>query len=370
MNRLVFLAFAQLGLLDGGRLCNARSLKASKEEKAPKAPKSVKGAKDSKVAKSGKACEEFPIKAGSTFNSANICAGKKVELPNIKCVIDEVENPVVNQTRFALGSAEQAGANVTKGYQGEMDVGIREPILVPYYMEGMCPVNVHWHLGSEHLSVGQYDENGKGPAPKAAGGHRKLAENIRQGLKCHHYDATDEKFTKTYGWKYCTGMHVGETYEVHWPHSNMGECGTPNQYQSPFYDGVFCKFGTTEFPADLSKSKIGVQAQIFTIVNDEAYYYPDLMKGMIVDGDLGGDVAKYTGSTTGDSRNNTECSQYTGITWQVDRECHLISASSFDKMCKDMGNQRDDMSSDFYPHGSREVVADHLAANNQVRNLR
>ena len=63
--------------------------------------------------------------------------------------------------------------------------------------------------------------------------------------------------------------------------------------------------------------KIGVQAQVFTVVNDEAYYYPDLIRGMIVDGEKGQDISKYTGSTTGTSRNNEICSMYTPITWQV-----------------------------------------------------
>merc|ERR1711918_268302 len=111
--------------------------------------------------------------------------------------------------------------------------------------------------------------------------------------------------------------------------------------------------------------KIGVQSQTFTIVNDEHYYYPDLIRGMIVDGEMGSDIAKYTGSTTGTSRDNEVCSRYTPITWQVDRKCHMISASTFDKMCADMKAQRDDMSSDLHAHGSRELVADHLAANNR-----
>merc|ERR1719262_1176544 len=111
--------------------------------------------------------------------------------------------------------------------------------------------------------------------------------------------------------------------------------------------------------------KIGVQGQVFTIVNDEKYYYPDLIRGMIVDGDYGADIAKYTGSTTGTSRSNEICSRYTPITWQVDRKCHLISASSFDKMCADMKSQVDDMSPDLVAHGARELVADNIAANNQ-----
>ncbi len=291
----------------------------------------------------------------------NICAGTKVDLPNIQCFIDEigVDEPQLNE--FALGAQEQSGVNVTKGYQGDLDVGAREPISKPYWQEGLCPVNVHWHLGTEHLSVGEYDENGHGPSDHD--GHRSLAGEVRPGYQCHHYDHTQPRFTEEYDWKHCVGMHVGETYEVHWPHSNMGACETPNQFQTPFYDGVFCNFATV-FESDLTGAKIGVQGQIFTIVNDESYYYPDLIRGMVVDGDMGTDVAKYTGSTTGTTRDNEVCSQYTGITWQVDRKCHMVSASSFDKMCADMKAQRDDMSDDLYPHGSRELVDDALAANN------
>jgi hypothetical protein len=37
-------------------------------------------------------------------------------------------------------------------------------------------------------------------------------------------------------------------------------------------------------------------------------------------------------------------------------------------MCADMKAQRDDMSDDLYAHGSRELVDDALAANNQKDN--
>ena len=95
-------------------------------------------------------------------------------------------------------------------------------------------------------------------------------------------------------------------------------------------------------------NNVGVQSQTFTVVNDENYYYPDLFKGMMVAGDYGSDIAYYTGSTAGTSRDNDICSAYSPITWQVDRKCHLISASSFDKMCADMKAQVDDMSKDLY----------------------
>merc|ERR1719313_300281 len=90
---------------------------------------------------------------------------------------------------------------------------------------------------------------------------------------------------------------------------------------------------------------------------------------MIVDGEMWKHVTKYTGSTTGTSRDNTICSFYTPITWQVDRKCHLISASTFDKMCADMKTQRDDMSDDLHAHGSRELVLSKFAADNHQRRL-
>jgi hypothetical protein len=283
----------------------------------------------------------------------NYCVGKKPTLENYSCIKDGVVN-----------ATEQAGANVTKGYNGLLETSAT-PITTSYYEAGLCPVNVHWHVGAEHYSAGEFDEHGSGPSD--VNEHRRLAGKVREGFQCNQYDENDAKFTKAFNWQHCLDMEVGQTYEVHWPHSKMGACGTPNQYQTPFYDGVFCNIDLL----DLSNThgQIGVQAQVFTIVNDEDYYYPDLMRGMIVDGELGSDVAMYTGSTTGTTRDNEICSAYSPITWQVDRKCHLVSASTFDKMCADMKAQRDDMSEDLHAHGSRELVADELAANNHA-NLR
>mmetsp|Transcript_5495 Transcript_5495/g.9981 ORF Transcript_5495/g.9981 Transcript_5495/m.9981 type:complete len:379 (+) Transcript_5495:44-1180(+) len=302
-------------------------------------------------------------KASSSFFANiqdNTCAGAKLAFDNALCADLEV--------------APQSGANVTKGYVGNVDMGDIKPNTNPYYKSSMCPVNVHWHLGSEHYSYGEFDENGDGPhgnqpRPDWAGRARDLAEGkVRDGFRCHHYDKNDPKFTAPYNWQHCIGMEVGETYEVHWPHSSVGACGTANQYQTPFYDGVFCNLDMDSF-LTLSKqdiaSNVGVHGQVFTIVNDESYFYPDMIRGMIVDGDMGADVHYYTGSTTGTTRNNEMCSQYAPITWQVDRKCHMISASSFDKLCLDMKMQRDDMSGDLHAHGSRELVHDDYVANNQ-----
>lgn len=164
-------------------------------------------------------------------------------------------------------------------------------------------------------------------------------------------------------------MEVGQTYEVHWPHSAVGACGTPSQYNTPFYDGVFCNIDMATFEAlteqEVAKA-VGVQGQVFTVVNDESFFRPNLMRGMIVDGELGKDLAIYTGSSTGAARSNSVCSPYSPITWQVDRKCHLISASSFDLMCAEMKMQRSDMTYDLIAHGARPLVETALVADNQA----
>eukprot|EP00804_Cyclotella_cryptica_P005775 CCRYP_000099-RA/>CCRYP_000099-RA protein AED:0.01 eAED:-0.00 QI:213/0.66/0.25/1/0.66/0.5/4/0/333 len=293
---------------------------------------------------------------------ANVCAGKGVSLTSLVCVNMDPGHP-------------QAGGNVTKGFQGSYEMSGIQPLTTMFHLvAGMCPVNVHWHLGTEHYSYGQYDENGNGPngnipRPEWADSVRRL-QNEEPGFRCHHYNPSDPKFTKEYEWKHCLNMEVGETYEVHWPHSVAGDCGTPNQYQEPFKDGVFCHLTLEQLnslTAQEVANSVGVQSQVFTIVNDEAYFYPDMIRGMIIDGEMGSDVAHYTGSTTGTSVDNNVCSPYSPISWQVDRKCHLISASSFDKLCYDMKMQRDDMSNDLHPHGSRELVKDDLVANNMQR---
>ena len=340
--------------------------------------------------------DETSVYATNWSKSGNPCEDQKPYhagpgdhyFSNTKCFHDTV----------AL-TLEQAGANVTKGFVGGFDAKSRVPITQKYSDAGLCAVNVHWHLGAEHLSVGQYDLKGSGPGHD----HRKLAEGleqgsgdvhdtpptrprhdpdeygvvdssapVRSGFQCHHYNSMTVAQKGDYEWKYCEHMQVGATYEVHWPHSAAGACGTKWQMQSPFYDGVFCRDGIITIAPLNTYEKIGVQAQVFTIVNDDdpKYVNMNLFEGMIDDathGYGGGDMAYYTGSTTGTSRDNQVCSRYTPITWQVDRKCHMISASSFDQMCKVMKEQADDMSSDTHPHGARDLVNFTLAANNQQR---
>merc|ERR1719203_1021476 len=88
--------------------------------------------------------------------SQNPCEDKKKmtqpTLDNIQCIQDGV-----------IEALEQSGSNVTKGYKGTLETDA-VPITTSYFQKQMCPVNVHWHLGTEHYSMGQYDETGTGPA--------------------------------------------------------------------------------------------------------------------------------------------------------------------------------------------------------------
>jgi len=310
-------------------------------------------------------CDPSDSAAEDEEEEVNPCDGKKPYHANATAEDGYFYNLDCLDDDGIFQSLEQSGSNVTVGYTGEVNASGRHPITTSYAEAGLCPVNVHWHLGAEHLSVGEFDVDGKGPENDS----RRLAvavkeEDVRLGFRCHHYNESDSKFTTEYDWKHCEHMHVGETYEVHWPHSKAGKCGTKWQYQTPFYDGVFCVDGIIEIDPVTIPQRIGVQAQVFTIVNDEDYYYADLFQGMRTDEAFGADITAYTGSTTGTSRSNDICSRYTPITWQVDRKCHLISASSFDKMCEEMKKQGDDMSHDLHAHGSRELVADQFVADN------
>lgn len=243
---------------------------------------------------------------------------------------------------------EQAPADVTKG-----SVGLRDPKgTLLHDFKDMCQVNAHWHLGSEHMSEGQYDVPGADfmmntwQMPGKDAGHRRrlLSEDSHAatpGYMCQGYDSQDPKYTTPYDWQYCKGMNVGLTYEVHWPYSSHGHCGR----LSDGLGGVFCH---GEAP-----TAIGVQGQIYVIVNDDAYDVEDLAHGINIT--MAQNVAKYTGSTTGSSYDNMVCSPYAPISWHVDRDCHLVSAKSFDQMCKTMSEEYS-MEKDLMPHGSRELV--------------
>jgi len=286
------------------------------------------------------------------------------------CNPDDLEKPPIWEALEDLDCADdsvrvQAAADVTAGATGDM-VAELLPITTPFSeVEGMCPVNVHWHLGAEHLNEGTYDIPGDDWL------HDNDSEyhadpDIEPGNFCPDYDADDPKFTTEYEFEHCSEhMRVGYTYEIHWPHSNLGMCDTDWQYQSHFMNGVLCKANEAYMdPADAVDSvfeslttEIGVQAQVFTIVNDPAYDYPDWDALGGWNTDLASDVAIYQGSTTGQQDGNNVCRGTGGmVTWQVDRGCHLVSAKAVDELCKVMKEQKVDMSEDTHAHNARQTT--------------
>lgn len=125
----------------------------------------------------------------------NPCEGAKIDFPNVQCIIDQIEQV-----------GEQSGTNVTVGYVGSLETDA-VPITIPFDQTDLCPVNVHWHLGAEHLSVGEYDETGSGPSD--VNEQRRLAGGSRLGFQCTSYDEGDPKFTTPYQWEHCLNMEVG-----------------------------------------------------------------------------------------------------------------------------------------------------------------
>jgi len=309
---------------------------------------------------------------GDVVNPCNPLDTKQqiwTDLADLPCYVDGEVNVAV-----------QSAADITVGARGELDAEL-DPISARYTdtctdLGCMCPVNVHWHLGAEHFNEGTFDLDGYDfmatwLAEQGTDGTRRLAEDIDPGNFCPGYDSLDTAFTTEYDWQYCRDMNVGLTYEIHWPHSNLGKCDTEWQFQTHFMDGVLCYANeaglSTETALDAvfdsGAAKIGVQGQVFTVVNDDAYDYPDWNMLYSWNNDLASNVAVYQGSTTGQKDGNTVCRGTGGaVTWQVDRGCHKVSAKAFDRMCQQMLEQSDDMSGDVHPHNARETVDAALAS--------
>jgi hypothetical protein len=322
--------------------------------------------RDSKEGSSSALNGESTALSNETFSVATASSQ-----PPVLAVVDIGENPCTDKDQQAenppsaqciIDAIQPTGTrDVTRGARDE--IASFDPLSIPFREAGLCPVNVHWYVGANHFSWGEYDNTGTSPSQQAKVTEGTIDTDDEEypldmrsssggggGLYCRYYDETDPKFTTPYEWQHCTGMEVGETYEVHWPHSAAGDCGTPYQYQTPFSDGIFCRNDIISFEDDTAQ-QIGVQAQVFTIVNDESYYFPYLYRGMLVDAvqDKGTDLAIFTAVSS--SREEDICStSSSAITWHVDRKCHLISASSFDQMCQAMKDQADDMSNDMAPH--------------------
>ncbi|EOD21189.1 hypothetical protein EMIHUDRAFT_241514 [Emiliania huxleyi CCMP1516] len=258
----------------------------------------------------------------------NICLwhGLRDDNPDLeggKGPIEDALHQIDCGEESAFGPNVQSGADVTVGSSGLLDATL-SPVETHFNEAGMCVVNVHWHLGAEHKNVGTYDIDGEEwmeqhgkTKPKAHGanvvpGHGYGYGNVKGAVPLGEHDDIDPG-------NFCPGydealllrspacaqlrtaqLHVGFTYEIHWPHSSLGACGTPWQMQSHFMDGVLCKANEADMdPGDAvaavldGTAKIGVQGMVVMVVNDAAYDYPEwnMMEGWHPD--LVTDVAIY-----------------------------------------------------------------------------
>ena len=91
---------------------------------------------------------------------------------NTKCaeMIDTGYQALLPQAGMDITAEVQAEAAGLVRQEGDLaysSLSIMEPIMGDYAKAAppLCPVNVHWHLGTEHRSAGQYDEGGNGPYP-------------------------------------------------------------------------------------------------------------------------------------------------------------------------------------------------------------
>lgn len=259
----------------------------------------------------------------------------------------------------------QTGVDVTCGSQGTLDGwGDNTPLPFPDLVGvGVKPVNIHYHLGSEHSSYGEYDLEFRyrGPSDEYVPEHLRLPVS-RVGKRCGFYDKDDSRYNpelNSFKWKYCTNTTVGETYEFHWPSSAFGSSTLDDEglaYQGAFPDGLLCNANQdvidaiAEGGAQTFANSLAVQAQIFTVIDDDAYDMdPDeVIAGMVVREDrgvpgtpskMGKRLTAYTGSRTGGSFGSSKydpnrgCDPISPVTWHVDRQCHLISAKTMDQVC-------------------------------------
>jgi len=204
----------------------------------------------------------------------------------------------------------------------------------------LVQVNTHFHLGSEHLSGGQYHLPSQTTSTAKLGHHNA---DPQLGHYCQSQTTLTSAQLTPYTFVNCDpAVQVGQTYEIHYVWSSGG---------TSINDGLAGAFSRT------NNARVLVEAQVFVITNDpSAPTYTDMMHGMNMA--LATDAVKYLGSTTGTSYNNNVCSPYS-ITWHVDKSCHFVSAASFDAMCGMMKTYG--MTHDTSPHSSRIIVSSSLA---------
>jgi hypothetical protein len=249
----------------------------------------------------------------------------------------------------------QAPRDVSDGYHGLFQTKVQpQPALAVDKFEH---VNLHFHLGAEHRSNGEYDVNvSQLHDPKALRFHEPKA-TIRPGYFCNlqRLNVRESQLTE-YKFEACKDVHVGNTYEFHWVFST-GSRGTVHGdvvvgRSINIEDGLGGAFEFSMNPTVI------VRAQVCTVVNDDSFDDSDFFLHWNEPAE--GSLVRYVGSTTGASYNNGDRCSKVEVSWHVDQKCCIISAKSLDHVCARM--RAHGMHDDVHPHSTRELVDKKLAA--------
>ncbi|KAJ1461547.1 hypothetical protein M885DRAFT_558700 [Pelagophyceae sp. CCMP2097] len=320
-------------------------------------------------------CADDPAWFAEGNNSTQGCAWVSLE-PVLRCKLEgsatsgfeaAVACPIACDSCLDLlceDAEAQSPVNVSEGA-----VGLKTVRIAPLAeVEKLVFVNMHFHQGAEHYSQGEYDApheggrcclSGQGDCECEAcvwadednfcnenseqcgtcsGGEAHWVSNASGGFYCDALRANSSAaMLEPYDFQYCQDVQVGQTYELDWVYSTGGTNVT---------DGLGGAFVRQANPA------VVVQAQVFLVVNDEAYDIEDLATGWA--SSLATDAVKYLGSTTGSSYDNEVCSPVM-VSWHVDRACHFISAASLDATCRVMKEDYG-LDQDLEPHSARDLV--------------
>lgn len=261
-------------------------------------------------------------------------------------------SPAPGPTPLKCEDAEpQAPRDLSSSAEGKMIP--KAATLDKAQVEYLPLVNVHFHLGGEHMSE-EYSDDSLSKAYDGAGsGDRALLggeyNDVRPGWMCSTSDLTEDQLAP-YEFKYCRGKtEVGKSYEVHYVHSSAGY--DKEDIEGMDLDLLDDGLGTAAGGRGQLNPMIAVQGQIYQIVQGAAEI-EDMLHSWTVEDTS--NAVMYPGSTTGQSVNNEICSPYT-VTWHVDKGCHRVSPETFDNMCK-MMQEEYGLEHDLYPHGSRTPV--------------
>jgi len=293
------------------------------------------------------------------------CAGDETQLVQLKEVHShqvgksntnaatqevELEGSENDPPLYCRDAEPQSPRDVSSGFVGDMRARFKP--LDGDAIKDFIQVNLHWHLGAEHYSKGEYDI----PVGKHLhyrhgvpewDGHPLVPEGTQPGFFCNLRKYDD--YLKPYDFQYCKHAKVGYTYEFHWVFSSAG----PLEREFRIFNGLGQAFNRSKNPTAI------VRGQVCRIINDERLRTEDQ-----IEEDYNnfieqwrepyfGDAVRYVGSTTGPSYNNEVCSPLQ-VNWHVDTKCCTLTAQTMDRTCQRMAEQG--LTTDLAPHGSRELV--------------